>query len=715
MLTLFATCARGVEPLLADELRAIGASGVRPARAGVAFAGDLRMAYAACLWSRTASRVLMALGKVGAGSADELYEGVVALPWEDHVSPSGTLSVDFATDPNPAFRNTMFGALKTKDAIVDRMRDRFGERPSIDTAAPDLRVNVRVRSGKATVAIDLSGEALHRRGYREPGVQGEAPLKESLAAAMLLFAGWPGIAASGGALTDPMCGSGTLLIEGAWIAGDVAPGLLRPHWGFTGWLGHDPDAWNGLLEEADERAEAGLAGLPPIEGWDADPEAVALAVANIARAGLRGRVRAAARGVDAFVPPDGATHGLVAVNPPYGERMGEAAAAAELYRMLGERLRAGFGGWDYAVLAGDDTHAVALGQVPGVTHALYNGAIPVRLDVGVIPPAQALDVTGGVSAFANRLRKDYRHLSKWARREGVSCWRVYDADLPDFAVAVDLFDCDDGVRRAVVAEYEAPSGIDPLVAGIRLHQATEAVAEVLAVAPAEVRVKVRRRQRGEAQYERIGKTGRFHEVQEAGAHLLVNLDDYIDTGLFLDHRMTRDIVAGLARAGSLLNLFCYTAAFTVRAAVAGAASSVSVDLSNTYLDWAKRNLDLNSIDTRSHRLVRDDVMNHLAVAGPEGGPRYDVVFLDPPSFSTSKGMDGTLDIQRDHVALVTAAARVLAPNGTLVFSTNMRKFRLDEEALAAAGLSVEDVSAKTIPPDFARNPRIHRCYLVRRA
>jgi 23S rRNA (guanine2445-N2)-methyltransferase / 23S rRNA (guanine2069-N7)-methyltransferase len=714
MLTLFATCARGVEPLLADELRAIGASGVRPARAGVAFAGDLRTAYAACLWSRTASRVLMPLGKVAAGSAEELYEGVLAIPWEEHLSPSGTLSVDFATDPNPAFRNTMFGALKAKDAIVDRLRDRFGERPSIDTTAPDLRVNVRVRSGKATIAIDMSGDALHRRGYREPGVQSEAPLKESLAAAMLLHARWRDLAAEGGALVDPMCGSGTLLIEGAWIAGDVAPGLLRSHWGFTGWLGHDADVWDDLLAAADERAEAGLAALPPIEGWDVDAAAVDLAEANIARAGLRGRVRVDARALDALTPPEGAVHGLVATNPPYGERIGEAAAAAELYRVLGDRLRTGFAGWHFGVLAGDDAHAAALGLIPAVTFSLFNGAIPVRLDTGTVPVPRELDVTAGVSAFANRVRKDYRHLSKWARREGVTCWRVYDADLPDFAVAVDLFDCADGVRRAVVAEYEAPSGIDPVVAGIRLTQATASVAEVLEISPAEVRVKIRRRQRGEAQYERIGRNGRFYEVGEAGARLLVNLDDYIDTGLFLDHRATRGMIADFARGGSLLNLFCYTAAVTVRAAVAGAADSVSVDLSNTYLDWAKRNLDLNSIDTAKHRLVRGDVMTHLSIAGADGGPRYDAVFLDPPSFSTSKGMEGTLDIQRDHVALVTAAARLLKPSGTMVFSTNMRKFKLDEGALVAAGLTVEDVSAQTIPPDFARNPRIHRCYLVRR-
>jgi 23S rRNA (guanine2445-N2)-methyltransferase / 23S rRNA (guanine2069-N7)-methyltransferase len=715
MLTLFATCARGVEPMLADELRSVGASGVRPARAGVGFAGDPRVAYAVCLWSRTASRVLMPLGKVDATDADALYRGVLGIPWEEHLAPDGTLAVDFATDANPAFRNTMFGALKAKDAIVDRLRERFGERPSIDTTAPDLRVNVRVRSGKATVSIDLAGDALHRRGYREAGVQGEAPLKESLAAAMLLYAGWPEAAAAGGALVDPMCGSGTLLIEGAWVAGDVAPGLLRSHWGFTGWLGHDAAVWDELLAEADDRAEAGLAALPPIEGWDADPAAVALAESNIARAGLRGRVRAGVRALDALEPPAGALTGLVATNPPYGERIGDVRAAEAVYRSLGERLRSAFTGWGFAVLAGDDAHAAALGLMPSATHSLFNGAIAVRLDVGIVPVPEAADVTAGAAAFANRVRKHYRHLAKWARREGVTCWRVYDADLPDFAVAVDLYDCADGVRRVVVAEYEAPSEIDPVAAGIRLSQATAAVADVLDVAPAEVRVKVRRRQRGEAQYERIGRSGRFFEVAEAGARLLVNLDDYLDTGLFLDHRQTRAMLADLSRGGKLLNLFCYTAAATVRAAVAGAEASVSVDLSNTYLDWAKRNLALNGLDPAAHRLVRADVMSHLAEAVADPDARYDVVFLDPPSFSTSKGMDGTLDVQRDHVALITAAAAMLAPEGTLVFSTNLRKFRLDSEALSAAGLSAEDVSAATIPPDFARNQRIHRCYLVRRS
>lgn len=714
MLTFFATCARGVEPLLASEVNALGGREVRQVRAGVSFSGGLPVAYAVCLWSRTASRVLLALARVPATDADTLHAAIRSMPWEDHLSVDGTLSVDFATDSNPEFRNTMFGAQRVKDGIVDRFRDRTGNRPSVDPAAPDVRVNVRVRSGKATVSLDLSGEALHRRGYRQPGVQGEAPLKESLAAAALLYGGWPDVARAGGAFLDPMCGSGTLLVEAAWIAGDVAPGLIRRRWGFDRWLGHDAAAWDDLLADADDRAEVGLASLPAIHGTDIDPPVVELALANLARAGLKSKVTvevADAAHLRAPGQPGGAP-GLLATNPPYGERLSDRAGALEIYQALGTAMRSELPGWRYAVLAGEEDQAAALGMVPGETHALFNGAIPVRLDVGTVPAPNA-DATSGVTAFSNRLRKDARHLGKWARREGVTCWRVYDADLPDYAVAVDLYDCEDGQRRAVVSEYEAPSGVDAVTARVRLGQALETVSEVLSVPRAEVRLKVRKRQRGEAQYERIGSSGHFHTVRERDARLLVNLDDYLDTGLFLDHRTTRDMVAELSRGASLLNLFCYTGAATVRAAVAGARDSVSVDLSNTYLDWARRNFALNGLDAEAHALIRADVLSWLDDAAREAR-RFDVVFCDPPSFSTSKAMSGTFDVQRDHVALLASSAALLAEGGVVVFSTNLRRFKIAEDELAARGLKAEDVSEKTIPPDFARNPRIHRAFMVRR-
>jgi 23S rRNA (guanine2445-N2)-methyltransferase / 23S rRNA (guanine2069-N7)-methyltransferase len=294
----------------------------------------------------------------------------------------------------------------------------------------------------------------------------------------------------------------------------------------------------------------------------------------------------------------------------------------------------------------------------------------------------------------------------------VTCWRVYDADLPDFALAVDLYDCEDGVRRGVLSEYEAPREIDAVKAAARLREAIDTVPAVLKMAETELRVKVRKRQRGDEQYERIASTERFHVVREGAARLLVNLDDYLDTGLFPDHRTTRRLVAELAAGRSLCNLFCYTGAATVQAALAGAVTTTSVDLSNTYLEWAGRNLELNGFGAPAHALVRADATKWLAeTAADVSGPRFGVVFLDPPSFSASKAMESTLDVQRDHVRLVRDAVALLEPGGALVFSTNLRSFRLDSEALA--DLKLEDVSAKTIPPDFERNPRIHRCFVVR--
>ncbi|HMW43989.1 MAG TPA: THUMP domain-containing protein, partial [Plasticicumulans sp.] len=256
-LPFFATAPRGVEPLLAAELAALGAAPVREGRGGVSFGGPLETAYRVCLWSRTASRVLRLLARVPAADADALYAGVLDLPWEDHLDPDGTLAVDFVAAGRSAIRHTQFGAQRVKDAVCDRLRERCGRRPSVDRAAPDLRINVHASGETADVALDLSGESLHRRGYREDGAL--APLKENLAAALLLKAGWPAIVEAGGALLDPMCGSGTFVIEAALIAADRAPGLLRPDWGFFGWCGHDAGLWRLLVLEARERAAAGLA------------------------------------------------------------------------------------------------------------------------------------------------------------------------------------------------------------------------------------------------------------------------------------------------------------------------------------------------------------------------------------------------------------------------------------------------------------------------
>ncbi len=727
--TLIATCATGIEALLAEELRALGATDVRESRAAVSFSGTLETAYRACLWSRLASRVLLTLASFPAMTAEELYAGVFAVAWEEHLSASSTIAVD-AVGRTPGITHSGFAALKVKDAVVDRMRERTGERPSVDLESPDVRLNLRLHKGAGSLSVDLSGEPLHRRGYRAPGEQAEAPLKENLAAALLVRAGWPQIAAAGGSLFDPMCGSGTLVLEGALMAADRAPGLLRQRWGFEGWLGHDADVWHALLDEADERAEAGVAALPRMAGSDVDPAVIELASACAKRAGLGGAVSFEVRELAQATAPEGATPGLVITNPPYGVRLGSGEDLPALYARLGERLVEAFDGWTAAILTSEPDLARATKLRSHKSYAFMNGAVETRLYLfelsarvvrAEVRPAP-LGVSAGAEMFANRVRKNLRHLGKWARREGVTCWRVYDADLPEYAVAIDLYEGagpDAGRRLAHIQEYAPPPSVDSGRAEERLAEVVAAAPELLGMAADDVAVKVRKRQRGEAQYERRDDTlGTQIEVAEDGLRFLVNLHDYLDTGLFLDHRLTRARLRGMADGRRFLNLFAYTGVASVYAAAGGASSITTVDMSSTYLNWARRNLSLNGYaEGPAVTFVRADVLAWMAEerARIEAGAAepYGLIFLDPPTFSNSKKMgERTFDVQRDHVALLRDVAALLAPDGVLVFSNNYRKFKLAFEELPE--LDIQNVTKATIPPDFERNPRIHVCFEVRR-
>ena len=732
-LQLFATAPQGLSRLAAHELRALGASDVRAAPAGVSFHGSLETAYRACLWSRVASRVLLSLASVPAVSRQALYDCVRDLPWEDHLRPTGTLACDF-TGTNAAIRNSLFGAQVVKDAVCDRLRELRGARPSVDVRRPDLRLNVHLRDGAAAVAVDLSGDSLHRRGYREPGLQVEAPLKENLAAAVLLEAGWPQLAAAGAWLVDPLCGSGTLPMEAALMAADAAPGLLRGHWGFLGWRGHERAVWAALLTEARERRGAGLSALRPepgtkprIIGFDRDMRAIELARAGAVRAGVAEVVSFGRHELADLRAPAGATTGLVITNPPYGRRLVTPAPGA-LYAALGRRLMDQFPGWRAAIITGGVGAARRLGLAATHTATVYNGALRCQLLQYEIPakplggPRASLPAAGGKPVdgprpgdegaaggedLANRLRRNLRRLGRPMRRAGVTCYRLYDADLPDYAVAVDLYE--DWVH---IQEYAAPAHIHPAKAAARLRRAVEIVSQVLDVPPERVVVKVRRRQRGPAQYEVHDRQRRFLTVHEGDAAFLVNLHDYLDTGLFLDQRLTRVLISRLAAGRSFLNLFAYTGSATVCAALGGAVSSTSVDLSATYLDWARRNYALNGLDGARHVVVRADCLDWLEEQ-VRRRRRYGLVYLDPPTFSNSKRMGlSTFDVQRDHVTVIATAVELLEPDGALLFSTNYRRFRLDQEALAEFDLT--DLSQATLPPDFARNARAHHLWRIER-
>ena len=372
----FATCARALEPLLADELRSFGAKKVEEVRAGVQFDGSLESAYRACLWSRVASRILLPLRSFDAPTPQALYAGVQRIDWGAHLDPRRTLAVDCSSTQS-AINHSHYAALKTKDAIVDQLRARRGARPNVDVDRPDVRVNVYLHRDSATVSIDLSGESQHRRGYRAKGAP--APLKENLAAAVLLLADWPKRAADREPLLDPMCGSGTFLTEAAQIAGDVAPGLGRAHFGCVGWAGHEAGLWTRLRSEAEQRARAGERRRPRILGYDADPRAVRAAADNAARAGLADRIRVEKRRLADCAPPEGVARGLLVTNPPYGVRIGEEEQLGVLYAELGDTLRHRFLGWTGYVLTGSSALAKRIGLRPARRIPLWNGAIECRL------------------------------------------------------------------------------------------------------------------------------------------------------------------------------------------------------------------------------------------------------------------------------------------------------------------------------------------------
>lgn len=697
--------------MLADELAGLEAQNVHATRAGVSFEGSLSSAYRACLWSRLANRILMPIESFPARSPEALYDGIQTIDWKLHLAHDGSLAVDF-TSSQSVITHSHYGALKVKDAIVDQLRDASGVRPSVDTARPDLRVNVYLLRNEATVSVDLSGESLHRRGYRAQTV--EAPLKENLAAAILTRANWPVIAKDGGALIDLMCGSGTLLIEAAMIAADIAPGLTRDYFGFLRWKRHDIAVWSELLGEARRRREIGLTHLPPIHGYDRDPLAIRAARDNIKRSGLGNLILAQHRELTSCTPEE-APSGLVVANAPYGERLGPSSELPALYAELGAQLMKCFPGWRAAIFTGNPELGKTMGLRAGKMHTLYNGAIECKLLHFELTPENAVgnraakpfEIRPGSPAemFANRLRKNLQHFGRWARRQNISCYRLYDADLHEFNLAIDVYESSQ--RNVHVQEYEAPDTIDPDKARQRLQHALGVIPLVLEIPRERIILKLRRRQKGGAQYEKLAEAGEYHEVREGPCRFLVNFTDYLDTGLFLDHRSTRALLAKLVNGKRFLNLFGYTGTATVHAARGGAASTTTVDMSQTYLDWAKRNFDLNKLDGKIHELIRADVQQWLTENRQR---RYGLIFLDPPTFSRSKRMEDTLDIQRDHVALISKAAALLEPEGIMIFSTNYRRFKIDRSGLAP--LKTEDITRQTLPQDFARNPKIHQCFRI---
>ena len=698
MNSLFASTARVLEELLKTELEGLGATDCQVVQGGVHFQGDTRLLYQSLMWSRLASRIMLPLGECRVYSDLDLYLGVQAIPWTEMFNPGATFAVHFS-GLNDEIRNSQYGALKVKDAIVDSFTRKNLPRPNVDRESPDLRINVWLNKETAHISLDLSGEGLHLRGYRDG--TGMAPIKENLAAAIVMRSGW----VPGTPLLDPMCGSGTLLIEAAMLATDRAPGLHRGHWGFGGWAHHDDAIWKEVKAEAQTRARQGLAAYESrFYGSDVDARVIERARRNARRAGIGELIDFDVKDVAQLNNPlPKGPYGTVISNPPYGERLESEPALIALHSLLGRIMKSQFGGWNLSVFSASPELLSCLQLRADKQFKAKNGPLDC-----VQKNYHLAESEGGKPAmlaedFANRLRKNLKKFEKWARQEGIECYRLYDADLPEYNVAIDRY-----ADWVVVQEYAPPKTVDAHKARQRLFDIIAATIAVLDMAPNKLVLKTRERQKGKNQYQKMAEKGDFIEVQEYNARLWVNLTDYLDTGLFLDHRIARRMLGQMSKGKDFLNLFSYTGSASVHAGLGGARSTTTVDMSRTYLEWAERNLRLNGLTGRAHRLMQADVLGWLR----ESTEQFDLIFIDPPTFSNSKRMEDAFDVQRDHIRLMTDLKRLLRKGGTIMFSNNKRGFRMDHDGLAALGLKAQEISQKTLSQDFARNRQIHNCWLI---
>ncbi|GAA5102397.1 bifunctional 23S rRNA (guanine(2069)-N(7))-methyltransferase RlmK/23S rRNA (guanine(2445)-N(2))-methyltransferase RlmL [Wohlfahrtiimonas larvae] len=729
MSSFFITCAQGLAPYVIDELAALGIESTSDAT-GVRFEGGLKEAYQALLWTRCGSRVLLQLKTGSMKDLDDLHLQLSGFPWSTHMSDNHTFVIQVTTK-RAQHIHTQYAAQRVKDAIVDYFDMTTGGRPSVDKDDPNLRFYVHIQDTSYTLYLDLSGEPLHKRGFRTE--QGAAPIKENLAAALLYRSKWPEKAKEHQDFIDPLCGAGTILIEAALMARDIAPGLYRPTFGFENWLLHDAHLWSECVKFAKHRAEVGKDQYQGrLYGVERNARMIGITKANADRAGVLKNMSFSHQMFQHFKKPENlGEKGLIVTNPPYGERLGEKEELKPTYMELGDWLRP-YVGFEAGII----TSEVELGKQMGLrarkVNKFYNGALEcVYLQFAIeeqyFVDRKAADsrqekrnleelMSEGGQDFFNRLTKNKKKWEKWAKQNHIMCYRTYDSDLPEFNVAIDRYD-----QSLVIYEFKAPKSIDAEKAAKRLEKIQAIVPLVFSEIDAKnIHFKLRERQKGTNQYEKEEERGEFFPVEETGAKLWVNLVNYLDTGLFLDHRNVRKMIKEKARGTNFLNLFAYTGSASVLAAIGGAKTVTTVDMSKTYLKWAENNFALNDLSGKQYEFIQKDVLEWLKTMAlhvselplmQKRDARYDLIFMDPPSFSNSKRMADVLDIQRDHVRLIEDAMEILAKDGLLIFSTNLRNFKMD--SLITENFDVKDVSRETLPMDFARDPKIRQCFMIK--
>ncbi len=747
MLKLIAACAFGLEAPVKWELQRLGYAPQVLAPGRICFEGDWVDVCKTNLWLRVADRVLIEVASFHAPDFDALFETTKELDWRHW------LPIDAKFPVNARTRNSQLTSLpaiqrSVKKAIVESLLAGH-QTGSLPEDGPNYRIELALLDDIGTLTIDTTGASLHKRGYRKSF--GAAPIKETLAAALVMLSVWT----PQRPLIDPFCGSGTIPIEAAMSARNIAPGAGREFdWQF--WPQVDPEI------AATAFAEARSAGVRDVElqilGTDNDARVLEAARRNAFYAGVADDIHFQQKPFEELRSKR--EFGCVIANPPYGERLGERRDLLPLYQSFPAVLQR-LPTWSHFLLTGIPDFEGLIQKSATRKRKLFNGRIecmyyqflgpkpeslnrnsqhgpqpesdsngkPASIetpcedqpdDSAALPAALAatrksteiepvfgrIDESDRQQAelFARRLTKRARHLRRWPTRRGITCYRIYERDIPELPFVIDRYE--DWFH---VTEFERPHDRSPGLHAAWLDLMKKTIAATFEVPIGQVYLKSRRRQAGTGQHQKIDSKDRKHVVHEGGLKFLINFSDYVDTGLFLDHRTTRGIVGEQSDGKRFLNLFGYTGSFSVYAAAGNAMSTTTVDWSNAYLDWARQNMELNGFSDRRHEFVRMDAMDFLQQ--PDSSMKFDLVVVDPPTFSNSKRTEQVWDVQANHVELLHRLAANVSANGVVYFSTNFRKFKFDESLVDQ--YSCVEISSQTVPEDF-RNRRIHRCWKLTR-
>ena len=737
-LRLIAATAFGLEALVRRELETLGYSATVVSPGWIRFEAGLEAICRSNLWLRTADRVGIQLAEFPCQDFDQLFDTTKGIDWSAWIPADGAVhvigrSIKSQLSSVPACQRTV------KKAIVDSLLAAHGV-DTLPESGTTYKVEIAILKDVATLTLDTTGASLHKRGYRARAAA--APLKETLAAAMVQLSFWN----AERPFIDPFCGSGTLAIEAAMIGRNMAPGLKR-NFAAEDWPVIDAKLWRQAREEANEAIAEPF--HERLVATDEDPRVLQVARNNAELAGVADHLHFQQRSFHELTSKR--QHGCLITNPPYGQRIGERGELTDLYRSFPVVLR-NLPSWSHFILTGYPNFERVIQKSADRRRKLYNGRIEctffqfhgpkpgTKLDTpasehkhdapgsesnqykhdaqasestahpNTQTPTVAQPVFGGLNPkadeqaelFQRRLTKRARHLRRWPTKQGITCYRLYDRDIPEIPLVVDRYE-----DHLHICEYERPHDRDLAQHADWLDLMKQAAASALEVPLDQTFLKQRIRQRGNLQHEAVDTEQYEITVTEAGHKFIINLSDYIDTGLFLDHRKTRAMVAESAAGTNFLNLFGYTGAFTVYAAAAGAARTTTVDWSRTYQDWTGRNFDLNGIRSTNNRLIRANAAQYVHQLPKE--PTFDLVVLDPPTFSNSKRTEQDWDVQRDHRTLIHDILVRMKKGGLLFFSTNFRRFKPEFEELPASDF--HEISRQTVPDDF-RNQRIHRCWRI---